>query len=98
MSDTQHMESDEKSVRVNVRIPRKQYEMMKRFGEVLGFETDGACVKHFLTVGLQASAGGILSIKSVELNADAVHQLKRMNDSVDLAKQMDLIEAAQEAS
>lgn len=98
MSDTQHMESDEKSVRVNVRIPRKQYEMMKRFGDVLGMETDGACVKHFLTVGLQASAGGILSIKSVELNADAVAQLRRMNESMDYVKQLDLVEAAKEAS
>lgn len=92
MSD--NMESDEKSVRVNVRIPRKQYELMKKFGEVLGLETDGACVKHFVTLGLQSSAGGISSIQVVQSNADAVQELKRMNDRVD---QLDLIEQAKKA-
>lgn len=88
-------ESDEKSVRVNVRIPRKQYDLMKKFGEVLGLETDGACVKHFVTLGLQASAGGISSIQAVKNTDDMLLEVKRMNDSVE---QMDLVKEAQKGS
>ncbi len=82
------------SVKVNVRIPTKQYELMKKFGETLGMETDAGCLKYFLCVGLQASAGGIASLQVVESNAQAVSELKRMNDSVDQVKQMDLVEEA----
>jgi hypothetical protein len=85
---------DSRSVRVNVRIPRKQYELMRKFGETLGMDTDGGCLKHFLAVGIQASAGGIASLQVVESNAQAVGELKRMNDSVDYAKQLDLVEQA----
>ncbi len=86
------------SVKVNVRIPTKQYELMKKFGETLGMETDAGCLKYFLSVGLQASAGGIASLQVVESNAQAVKELRRMNDSVDQqAKQMDLVDEARKA-
>lgn len=89
------METDEKSVRVNVRIPRKQYELMKKFGEVLGLESDGACVKHFVILGLQASAGGISSIQAVKNTDEVIQEVKRMNDSVE---QLDLVKEVQKAS
>jgi hypothetical protein len=87
-------QDDSRSVRVNVRIPRKQYELMRKFGETLGMDTDGGCLKHFLAIGIQASAGGIASLQVVESNSQAVGELKRMNDSVDYAKQLDLVEQA----
>ncbi len=86
-----------KSVKVNVRIPTRQYELMKKFGETLGIETDAGCLKHFLAVGLQASAGGIASVMVAESNGQAINELKRMNDSVDQVKQMDLVEEAARA-
>jgi hypothetical protein len=92
LSDNDQDES--RSVRVNVRIPRKQYELMRKFGETLGMDTDGGCLKHFLAIGIQASAGGIASLQVVESNSQAVGELKRMNDSVDYAKQLDLVEQA----
>jgi hypothetical protein len=70
---------------------------MRKFGETLGMDTDGGCLKHFLAVGIQASAGGIASLMSVEANGQAVGELKRMNDSVDYAKQLDLVEQAAKA-
>lgn len=80
--------NEDKSVRVNVRIPRKQYDLMKTFGEVLGLETDGACVKHFVTLGLQSAAGGISAIQSVQNSADSLAEIKRMNDAVE---QLDML-------
>jgi hypothetical protein len=92
LSDKEKNES--KSVRVSVRIPRKQHELMKKFGETLGMDTDGGCLKYFLAIGIQASAGGIASLQVVESNTQAVGELRRMNDSVDYAKQLDLVEQA----
>jgi hypothetical protein len=83
------------SQRVSVRIPRKQYEMMRKFGETLGMNTDGGCLKHFLAIGLQASAAGIASVMSVETSGSTLIELRRMNDHADNhAKQLDLVEEA----
>lgn len=94
MSDNEQ-QSDDRSVRLNVRIPRKQYEMMKRFGDALGFETDSASIKHFLTLGLQASASGVHALLNVDAVRDSVIELKRMNDAVE---QMDLVKEVEAAS
>ncbi len=95
MSDKDN--EDATSIRINVRIPRRQYDLMRRFGSVLGFETDSACAKHFVTMGLQASAGGISSIQVADNNLEAINELKRMNDNIDTVKQMDLVEEAARA-
>lgn len=95
MSDNPPNEDGRSSARVTVRIPRKQYELMKKFGEVLGLETDGACVKHFVTLGLQASAGGISSIQAVKNTDDMLLEVKRLNNA---AEQLDLVKETQKGS
>lgn len=92
-------DNDSPSVRVNVRIPKAQHELMREFGEILGLpDTDGACVKHFIAMGIQACAGGISSIKAVRNSTETLDQLKMLNAlnlaQVESAKQLDLVEEA----
>lgn len=67
--------NDSASVRINVRIPRAQYEMLKNYGRVLGLDTDSACLKHFLTIGLQSSAG---TFSNIITGATSVEFMKKI--------------------
>ena len=90
-------DNDSPSVRVNVRIPKAQHELMREFGEILGLpDTDGACVKHFIAMGIQACAGGISSIKAARTTSETLSELKAFNAGLqeikESAKQLDLVE------
>lgn len=70
-------ESGPPSVRVNVYIPKGTHELMRDLGGVLGFRTDAHCLRHFLTLGIQASAGSISAVRSVDQQK---HQMSAMTD------------------
>lgn len=87
-------EEKEPSHRMNVRIPMAQYELMMKFGSVLGLTTDAACVKHFLTLGLQSSAGSLTSVLS-SANSDKILDIfqKMTEGDNQHVEQLDLVEA-----
>lgn len=90
-------EDQESSYRMNIRIPMAQYELMKKHGAVMGLTTDAACVKHFLTMGLQATAG---TFSSVITGSATVEFMQKMKDAMTEAtndvnaKQLDIVEEA----
>ena len=87
------MTDKDSSYRMNIRIPREQYELMRKHGAVMGLVTDAACVKHFLTMGLQVTAGSLSSVlvkdKMDEVFGQMLNLMQATNEE---AKQLDLVE------
>jgi hypothetical protein len=68
---------DEKSKRVNIRIPTKQYNRMMTYAEVLGLDTDSAVLKHFLNLGLQFGGASLAAQISSDTNKEALAMQQR---------------------
>lgn len=87
------MTVQDSSYRMNIRIPRRQYELMRKHGAVMGLDTDAACVKYFLTMGLQATAGSLSSVLVKDNMEEAFGKmLNIMQATNDQVKQLDLVE------
>lgn len=91
------IEENGKTHRVSVRIPRKQWERMCTYGEVLGLETDSAIVKHFLNMGLQAGGAGLAAQISNDTSSKMLQAFQQFTNMIaeEQAKQTDLIEEAE---
>lgn len=93
-----------KTHRISVRIPRKQWERMVRYGEVLGLDSDSAIVKHFLNLGLQAGGAQLAAQMATDTNAQMLLEFQAFKQLVvdaedrHQAEQMDLVKEAQKAS
>lgn len=82
---------DNNSERLNIRIPKTQYKLIRQFGATIGLENDSACVRHFLTMGLQATMSGFSSMVAVQQQKDMIADFKAMVETIG-AEQMDLVE------
>lgn len=71
------------SVRVNVYLPLKSYDLMKQLGDVLGLPGDAACVRHFTMLGIQAGAGSIAAVSSIEQNKSTLQFLGDFNKNLE---------------
>lgn len=82
---------DNNSERLNIRIPKTQYKLIRQFGATIGLENDSACVRHFLTMGLQATMSGFSSMVAVQQQKQYMDELKQWVET-NAAEQMDLVE------
>jgi hypothetical protein len=98
----EEQEKEEKSRRVNIRIPIKQYQRMMSYGEVLGLDTDTAVLKHFINLGLQFGGASLASqissdtsLQGLEVQQRMVNMFQTMMDQdQQKAEQTDLVEQA----
>lgn len=85
---------DSNSERINIRIPKSQYKLIRKFGETIGLESDSACVRHFLAMGIQATMGSFSSLLAVEQSKGMMEDLKNLILETDgvKAEQMDIVD------
>lgn len=91
---------DSNSERINIRIPKTQYKLIRKFGETIGLESDSACVRHFLAIGIQATMGSFSTLQAVEQSKRMFEEMKSMfceTNGVD-AEQMDIVEEAKKTA
>ena len=92
---------DAKTHRISVRIPRKQWERMVKYGELLGLETDSAITKHFLNLGLQAGGAQLSAQMASDTSAQMLAEFQAFKTwlaKAEKAEQMDLVKEAEKAS
>ncbi len=89
-------EVEDKSKRVNLRVPLKQYERMMEYGAVLGLDSDSAVLKHFINLGLQFGGAALAAQISSDTNAKMLKVFETFAEDCK-AEQTDLVEQAAKA-
>lgn len=93
-------ENEGSSFRMNIRIPMEQYKLMKKHGAVMGLMSDASCVKHFLALGLQATAGTLSSVISSSVSVEFMQEMMKAMKATDGADavQPDIVEEAEKCA
>lgn len=73
-------DENQSTKRINIRLPRVQYERLMMYGKILGLEGDTAVLKHFISFALQMSAS---QFSSIIMQEEAGKNMKSLFGSIE---------------